>query len=256
MLKDKVIVITGGAGLLGKEFVHSIVANYGIAVIADTDIKSAREVQSSILQNYDQAKIEIEEMDITNSSSIESLILKLNSKYGHIDALVNNAYPRNKNYGKSFFNVTYIDFCENINLHLGGYFLTSQIFSRFFVEQGFGNIINISSIYGVIPPRFEVYENTEMTMPVEYALIKSALIQLTKYMTKYLKNKNIRINSMSLGGIKDKQPTSFLEKYKEFCINKGMLDPEDITGTLVFLLSDQSKYINGHNIIIDDGFTL
>ena len=103
MLKDKVIVVTGGAGLIGRGFVQSIIDNHGIAVIADLDIKSARDVQSSILKNNEQAKIETEEMDITNSSSIDALILKVKSKFGRIDALVNNAYPRNKNWGRNFF---------------------------------------------------------------------------------------------------------------------------------------------------------
>ena len=150
----------------------------------------------------------------------------------------------------------YEDFCENVSVHLGGYFLTSQQFAKYFAETGCGNIINISSVYGVIAPKFEIYKDTPMTMPVEYAAIKSALIHLTKYMAKYLKDKNVRVNCISPGGILDKQPESFLEQYKSNCLSKGMLDPEDIMGALVFLLSDASKFINGQNIIVDDGFTL
>ena len=159
--------------------------------------------------------------------------------------MVNAAYPRNKNYGRHFFDVEYEDFCENVSVHLGGYFLTSQQFAKYFAETGCGNIINISSVYGVIAPKFEIYKDTPMTMPVEYAAIKSALIHLTKYMAKYLKDKNVRVNCISPGGILDKH-----------CLSKGMLDPEDIMGALVFLLSDASKFINGQNIIVDDGFTL
>ncbi|MDP2761387.1 MAG: oxidoreductase, partial [Sideroxyarcus sp.] len=172
------------------------------------------------------------------------------------DALVNNAYPRNKNYGRHFFDVEYADFCENLNLNLGGYFLTSQKLAGYFQKQGHGNIINISSIYGVIPPKFEVYDNTPMTMPVEYAAIKSAIIHLTKYMAKYFKGMNIRVNTLSPGGIFDHQPAAFLEAYRKQCLNKGMLDKSDICGTLVYLLSDLSAYVNGQNIVIDDGFSL
>ena len=93
-------------------------------------------------------------------------------------------------------------------------------------------------------------------MPVEYAAIKSGLIHLTKYMAKYFKGKNIRVNTISLGGIEDKQPESFLRAYKEFCLNKGMLNAKDISGTVLFLLSDLSEYVNGQNIVVDDGFTL
>jgi NAD(P)-dependent dehydrogenase (short-subunit alcohol dehydrogenase family) len=195
-------------------------------------------------------------MDITSKKSIIKVLDQLHQKYGRVDALVNNAYPRNKNYGRSFFDVEYEDFSENISLNIGGYFLVSQQFSHYFIKQGYGNIINIASIYGVVAPRFEVYDNTSMTMPVEYAAIKSAIIHLTKYLVKFLKNKNIRVNALSPGGIIDNQNTQFLQQYKKNCSNKGMLEKEDLSGSLLFLLSDMSKQINGQNLIVDDGFVL
>ena len=143
-----------------------------------------------------------------------------------------------------------------MNLNLGGYFLTSQQFASYFLQQGHGNIINIASIYGVVAPKFELYENTEMTMPVEYAVIKAGLIHLTKYMAKFFKGKNIRVNALSPGGILDAQPASFLDAYGRACINKGMLDKADLVGSLLYLLSDLSKCVNGQNLIVDDGFTL
>jgi NAD(P)-dependent dehydrogenase (short-subunit alcohol dehydrogenase family) len=256
MLKNKVIVITGGAGLLGQEFTKTILSNNGIAIIADFNQEKGIEVTGNLQKLFPSAIVKFQLLDINNKDSIQQLINNLNQKYSKIDALVNNAYPRNKNYGKKFEDVTYEDFCENLNINLGGYFLTSQQFINYFSNQGFGNIINISSIYGVIAPRFEIYENTVMTMPVEYAVIKSALIHLTKYMAKYYKGKNIRVNAISLGGLFDNQPISFIESYKAFCLNKGMLDKSDINGTLIYLLSDLSQFVNGQNIIVDDGFTL
>ena len=241
MLKDKVIVITGGAGLIGQEFVKAVEEQNGIAIVADINRQnSADSVQ----------------LDITSKESLSDCIEYLDKKYGKIDAVVNNAYPRNKNYGKHFFDVEYSDFVENLGLNLGGYFLTSQQFAKYFKEQGYGNIINISSIYGVVAPKFEIYDNTPMTMPVEYSAIKSGLIHLTKYMAKYLKGTNIRVNTLSAGGIFDSQPKEFLEAYREKCLNKGMLDKSDLKGTLIYLLSDMSEYVNGQNIIVDDGFTL
>lgn len=252
LVKDKIVVVTGGAGLLGKTFCQAIADNGGLAVVAEYDIAIAEKLCAS-LKN---ASIVPAEVDITNKISVETLITTISKKYGKIDALVNSAYPRNKNYGKHFFEVTYNDFCENVGMNLGGYFLTSQLFAKYFYEQGHGNIINLASIYGVIAPRFEIYDNTLMTTPVEYAAIKSGLIHLSKYMAKYFKEKNIRVNTISLGGIEDKQPESFLRAYKEFCLNKGMLNAEDIAGTVLYLLSDLSEFVNGQNIVVDDGFTL
>lgn len=256
MIKNKIVVITGGCGLLGMEFAKTVIINNGIPILADYSEMACNNAKKQLSREFPGKNFDTHSLNIIDIDSIRNLISYILSKYGKIDALVNCAYPRNKNYGRKFEDVTYTDFCENVNLNLGGYFLTSQQFLIYFSKQGYGNIINISSIYGVIPPRFDIYDHTEMTMPVEYAAIKSALIHLTKYMAKYYKGQKIKINSISLGGIIDKQPTSFLESYKSYCLNKGMLDKSSINGTLVYLLSDQSLNMNGQNVIVDDGFTL
>lgn len=252
LVRDKVVIVTGGAGLLGRTFCQAIADNGGIAVVAEYDIAIAEKLCTSL----ENASIVPAQVNITDKNSIKALITTISEKYGRIDALVNSAYPRNKNYGKHFFEVAYSDFCENVGMNLGGYFLTSQQFAAYFEKQGYGNIINLASIYGVIAPRFEIYDNTHMTTPVEYAAIKSGLIHLTKYMAKYFKGKNIRVNTISLGGIEDKQPEPFLKAYKEYCLNKGMLNARDISGTVLYLLSDLSEFVNGQNIVVDDGFTL
>lgn len=256
MLRDKVIVITGGAGLIGKEFVKAVVENNGIAIIADINVKLGNEVKESLSKELNTEKIDFVILDITSKESLTKCIDSLNEKYSRIDALVNNAYPRNKNYGKQFFDVEYEDFIENTGLNLGGYFTASQQFAKYFKKQGYGNIINISSIYGVVAPKFEIYEGTNMSMPVEYAAIKSGLIHLTKYMAKYFKGMNIKVNALSPGGILNNQSQEFLEKYNSFASSKGMLEASDLNGTLVYLLSDMSKYVNGQNIIVDDGWSL
>ncbi len=256
MLKNNVVVITGGAGLIGQEFVKAVVENGGVAVIADIDKNVGEKTKNKLSDELNTKNIDFVKLDITSKRSLQECIKKLDREYGKINALVNNAYPRNKNYGKHFFDVEYDDFVVNVGLNLGGYFLTSQQFAKYFKKQKYGNIINIGSIYGVVAPRFEVYDGTSMTMPVEYTAIKSGLIHLTKYMAKFFKGMNIRVNTLSPGGILDAQPKTFLEKYKKECLNKGMLDKSDLKGTFIYLLSDMSKYVNGQNIIVDDGFTI
>ena len=256
MLKDQVIVVTGGAGLIGQAFIEAIVIHGGTAIIADINEKLGLEVKDKLSKVLKSDKIDFVQVDITSKQSLSKCIVYLDDKYNRIDALVNNAYPRNKNYARHFFDVEYEDFVENLGLNLGGYFTTSQQFVTYFKEQGYGNIVNISSIYGVVAPKFEIYDGTDMTTPVEYAAIKSGLIHLTKYMAKYFKGMNIKVNTLSPGGIEDSQPQDFLNAYHDRCLNKGMLDKSDLKGTLVYLLSDMSRYVNGQNIIVDDGFTL
>jgi NAD(P)-dependent dehydrogenase (short-subunit alcohol dehydrogenase family) len=125
-LKDKVVVVTGGAGLLGREFCEMIVSNGGVAIIAEYNVVLAEEVRNEIGSD----KVYVEKIDITSKDSINNLMKKLHIKFEKIDAIVNSAYPRNKNYGKHFFDVEYDDFCENLGMNLGGYFLSSQLFAK------------------------------------------------------------------------------------------------------------------------------
>lgn len=255
LLANKVVVVTGGAGLLGREFCTAIANHGGFAVVSDLDFGAAQQISDEINVQYPGRALAVV-MDITDQESINAAIANVQAVRGSIDAVVNNAYPRNANYGRRLEDVTYDDFCANVSMHLGGYFLVSQQFAAFFRAQGHGNIVNMSSIYGVIAPRFEVYVGTKMTMAVEYAAIKSGVLHLTKYFAQYLKGNDIRVNAISPGGILDQQPEAFLQKYRAMCATKGMLSKSDITGTLLFLLSDMSAYMNGQNLVVDDGFTL
>ncbi len=254
-LENKVIVVAGGLGAIGRCFVRNISSRGGIAVAADINIDTACGSETMM---YGDSKCEIKNvfLDINRKESINKLISVLQQQYGKVDAVVNCAYPRNNNYGNKLEEVVYSDFCENVNLHLGGYFLVAQQFCIMFKKQGFGNIVNTSSIYGSMTPRFDIYRDTNMTMPVEYAAIKAAIEHITRYFAQYYKGTGIRINSLSPGGINAGQPINFLKEYNKHCASKGMLDVEDLTGALVFLLSDDSKYINGQNLIIDDGYSL
>lgn len=252
----KVVVITGGLGLLGRAFSVTVAkAGYHVIMI---DRQPEDHVQKEVkaLSEKANAPIHYIECDITNLTSVQLLISDIHKKTGRIDALVNNAYPRNAAFGKSFEEVTYDDFCENLGMNLGGYFLCSQQFLHYFKKQGHGNIINIASIYGVVPPRFEIYEGSDFTMPVEYAVIKAGVVHLSKYITRYFKGMNIRCNTISPGGVLNGHSDLFQEKYKQYATNKGMLDPDDLCGALLFLLSEESAMVNGQNLVVDDGWVL
>lgn len=251
MLNNKLVLVTGGAGLLGSAFCTAIVDNGGRVVIAEKNIDAANELQLRLGVNAF-----VIHLDITNPSSVADSILDIEKNCGRIDALVNNAYPRNANYGRHLESVDYEDFCENVSTHLGGYFLMMQKYSEYFVMRGGGSIINLASIYGVIAPKFEIYDGTDMTTPVEYAAIKSSIIHLTKYFAQYYKKKGIRVNTISPGGILDAQPESFLTEYNKRSGLAGMLQTNDLKGVLVFLLSDAASSITGQNIVVDDGFCL
>lgn len=257
LLDNKIVVIAGGLGLIGREFARAILHDGGIVIVGDINEKTSQ----GIINSLGVSNIDFLKLDITSRDSILNLINYADKKYGRIDAVVNSAYPRNSSFGKGFEDTDYDNFCENLNLQLGGAFLLSQQFGIFFKKQGYGNIINLSSIYGLISPRFEIYGSAsfhgkKMTVSIEYAAIKSAIIHMTKFMAKYFAGCNIRVNCITPGGVLDNQPKEFLERYNCYGLSKGMINPEDLGGSLIYLLSDNSKYVNGQNIIVDDGWTL
>lgn len=252
-LENKNILIIGAGGLLGSKVVESLL-NSGAKVIAtDIDMESLVSKLDNIGIDQNNSNLSIHQLDINN----EKFVKEFFNLVENIDGVVNCAYPRNKKYGAHFFDVTLESFNENVSLNLGSTFLITQqcaaYFSRHTKEL---SLVNISSIYGVVAPKFDIYKNTTMTMAVEYAAIKSALLHLNKYVVAYVKNSKFRINSISPGGVLDDQPDSFLQEYKAQTLGKGMLDPEDLMGAIKFLLSDSSQFVNCQNIIIDDGFTI
>jgi NAD(P)-dependent dehydrogenase (short-subunit alcohol dehydrogenase family) len=248
-LDGKRIIVLGGSGFIGRSLCEQIAAHGGTPIAADFSTPARRRT----LRAAPPSALPV---DITSKKSLQGLLRAAEAAHGPIDGMVNCAYPKNARYGRKLEEVEYADFCENLSLHLGGFFLASQIFAAYFASTGRGSIVNFSSVYGVVAPRFEIYEGTSMTMPVEYAAIKAGVTHLTRYFTKYYKGKGVRFNCVSPGGVLDKQPKKFLGQYRKFACNKGMLAREDLAGAVVFLLSDASQYVNGQNLIVDDGWSL
>ena len=194
--------------------------------------------------------------DFTSIKDLEKFTNNCSSKKIYIDAAINCAYPTSKQWGKSLENLKPKELKKDLFNQLGGAILFSKIMIKLFRTQGYGHLIHMSSIQGAETPKFEHYKGTKMTSPIEYTAIKSGIIAITKYLAKYCKGEKIRVNCISPGGILFNQPKVFLSKYRKTCSSKGMLNAEDINGTLIYLLSDNSKYVNGQNIIVDDGWSL
>lgn len=255
-LSGQVIVVTGGAGRLGRTFCRGIAEHGGTAVVADTATDAAEKLAAELREEHGHESAVAQSFDIGRADEIDRAIDELHQRFGRVDAVVNNAYPRNSRYGAKVEDVTYTDFCENLSLHAGGYFITAQRFAAYFGPQGRGNIIFLASIYGIVAPRFEIYAGTPMTMPVEYAVIKAGLLHLTRYLAQYYKPHGIRVNALSPGGVFADQSVEFVRKYSEHSAGGKMLAAADLTGALLYLLSPASARVTGQNLIVDDGWTL
>ena len=253
MLNGKTVLLIGAGGLIGASLARACF-DAGAAVVAAG--RNPENPNLVALRRATGGEFPFVRVDVANPESVEALFDLAESKAGKVDAVVNCSFPRNAAFGKNFDDVAFADFCDNVVTHLGGAFLVCQKSVAYFTRTGGGTIVNFSSIYGLMAPRFEIYEGTAMTKEPEYIVCKSAIIHLTKYLAKYVKGRNIRVNCVSPGGVKDSQSEDFIRRYNEHCLNKGMLDGADVAGTVVFLLSDQSRFVNGQNIVVDDGFSL
>lgn len=253
MLKGEKILIIGAGGLLGLSLVEQLIEKGASVIAADLQVASLEKKLSHVNMVASNASLNCIELNLLDELSVKTFF----SENDNISGVVNCAYPRNSEYGSHFFDVSMSSFNENISMNLGSAFLLMQECAQYFkLHLKPLSIVNISSIYGVLPPKFDIYDNTPMTMPVEYAAIKSALIHLSKYVVKYVNDSRFRVNLVSPGGILDSQPDEFLDSYKRKTLGKGMLDVEDVIGSIIFLLSRSASYVNGQNIVVDDGFTL
>ncbi|WP_372626952.1 oxidoreductase [Arsukibacterium sp.] len=252
MLDNKTILITGAGGLIGRTVVKACLAQNARVIASDLDLSKLEHLLLQDGIDTQHHKLQLTTLDLQQADSIFAILNQYQP-----DGAVNCSYPRNKDYGKHFFEVSLQSFNDNVSLNLGSAFLFMQQCAAYFKQQPREfSLVNLSSVYGVVAPRFDIYNNTAMTMPVEYAAIKSALIHLSKYAAAYIADSRFRVNLVSPGGISDKQPESFLQAYRTNTLGKGMLDAADITGAIMFLLSDHARFTNGQNIVVDDGFTL
>jgi len=228
--------------LIGKILVDRIRNEGGICYNAEITVQD----------DLDRGLIEC---DITDDRSIAATIKKVVERHGHIDGLVNNAYPRTDDWWKRFEEVTAESWKRNVDMQMNSLFSFCQQTLKVMKEQRSGSIVNIASIYGIVGPDFTIYSGTEMTMPAAYSAIKGGTINFTRYLASYYGSLGIRINCISPGGIASDQPKNFVSNYVSKVPLRRMGSPDDIAAPICFLLSDEASYITGHNLVVDGGWT-
>lgn len=242
ILKDKIIIVTGGSGLIGKELVVDINRNGGKSINADIGVKT----------NLNEGTLF---MDITDDQSVENGINYIVNKFGRIDGLVNNAYPRTQDWGTPFEDIKSESWRRNVDMQMNSYFVILQTVLKQMKVQRNGSIVNIASIYGVVGPDFGVYEGIDMTMPAAYSAIKGGVVNFSRYLASNYGQYGVRINCVSPGGVFNNQSEIFVKQYEKKVPLRRMALPSDIAPSVSFLLSDYASYITGHNLMVDGGWT-
>lgn len=253
-LKGKTAFVSGGAGLLGSEVSCALSGAGARVIILDIDAGKAEDVKKRI--NEAGFNADYVYFDIADTENIEKTINALFEKYEGADIWVNAAYPRTKDWAAPLEDVNVNSWRKNIDMHLNGYYFSAQKIAECMKKQKSGSIINFASIYGIVGPDFSLYEDTNMTMPPAYSAIKGAVVNFTKHLASYYGKHNIRVNSVSPGGVRDAQPEKFISRYSEKTPLGRMANKEDITGAVIFLASDASGYVTGHNLVVDGGWSI
>lgn len=262
-LDGKVVIVTGGAGLLGRQHAQAIAEAGGIPVLLD--INSAALKKATHVIKGESLGLKADITKVHEIKKVKGVILK---KYKTIDALINNAAnnPKVTNRKGNFKKFHYENFSleqwrKDLEMGLTGAFICSQVFGTYMAKKKRGNIINISSDLGLIGPDQRVYtkkgiqRNNQAIKPVTYSVMKHGLLGLTKYCATYWADAGIRVNALCPGGIFENQSKEFITKLSGLIPLGRMAREDEYKAAIVFLLSDASTYMTGSILTIDGGRT-
>lgn len=266
-LKTKVIVITGAAGILGQQHANAIAAYGGNPVLLDVNVDVINSLAFEINKKY-SVESSAFSVDITDEVQIKANLDLLVKRYGMIDGLVNNAAnnPKVEQISEKNFsrleNFLLTDWNNDLSVGLTGSFLCTKYYGHEISKNpSGGSIVNVSSDLGLIAPDQRLYsvegllEDNQPVKPVTYSVIKTGLIGLTRYMATYWADKNVRCNVICPGGVENNQPEDFLLKVSDKIPMNRLANVDEYQGTLVWMLSDASSYLNGAIIPVDGGRT-
>ena len=261
-LANKVVVVTGGAGLLGQVFCQALVDVGAHIAIVDLDLASAETVAKRINKSDAQRVIAVGS-DITSPESVTQMVANVVKQLGRIDVLVNNAASKGSSldaFFESFEDYSLKTWREVMSVNIDGLFLVAQAVGKQMKKQGGGSIIQTSSIYGVVAPDQRIYEGSEyngrpINTPAVYSASKSAVNGLTNYLATYWASSKIRVNSLTPGGIASGQNSEFNKKYSNRVPLGRMGEASELVGALIYLASDASSDVTGQNLIVDGGLS-
>lgn len=246
-LKKKTVIITGGNGFLGSQFVEAFRKKSSNIVILDL-----------IKKNIKDKKIKQYHCDITKENSIKKILNKIIKKFGKIDILINNAaidhLPKNKKNNNRFENFDLTQWNKELQVGLTGAMICTKFFGTQMASQKNGGVIlNISSDLGIIAPNQKIYKKLNFFKPVTYSAIKHGIIGLTKYTASYWGEKNIRCNALAPGGINRNLDKSFVDRVKKLIPMNRMANVNEYNDIVLYLCSNESSYITGATIVADGG---
>ena len=268
-LKNKVIVITGGSGFLGSEFSSKLSDVGAIPVILDKNKTSLELLKKKFTKKKQRGFFFL--VDLNDETKVNIAINLVIKKYRKIDCLINAAaftsqgmLKINSNFFEKFENYDFKLWQKSLNENLSITFVLTKSVAKYMLKRKKGSIINIASDVGIISPDHRIYEankkinyeGVNFNTPLSYSVAKSGIISMTRYLATYWAKKGIRVNCVSPAGVYKKHNKKFVEQLSERIPLGRMAKPEELTGAIIYLCSDASSFVTGHNLVVDGGRTI
>ena len=258
-LGARVVILTGGAGILGTRMAMALVMHGARVAVVDRDRARLDKALAAISAPSDVCRAF--EADITDRASLELLRDEIESLWAPVEVLANNAAFKSENFFAPFEDFPLADWNEVFAVNLTAAMLACQVFGSGMARRGRGSIINTLSIYGVAAPDQRIYEGSlyegrAINTPAVYSASKAGLWGLTKYLSSYWGGAGVRVNAITPGGVFSGQNDTFVARYSARVPMGRMAEQDEMSGALVFLASDASSYMTGQNIVVDGGLTV
>lgn len=267
-LKGQTAIITGGAGLLGRQHAAAVAAAGANCILIDINQEKLDQYIRELKADFPDSQVLGIRADITCKIEVENLLAQVRQQFNFINILINNAAInpalKKENTFKEFSrfeNFLVEQWDKEIAVGLTGAFICCQVFGSYMASLGRGVILNIASDLAVIAPDQRIYkrenrqDGEQPVKPVTYSVVKSGLLGLTRYLATYWADKNVRVNALSPGGVYDKQPDDFVQRLTNLIPMGRMANKEEYQAAVLFLVSEASSYMTGTNVVIDGGRT-
>jgi NAD(P)-dependent dehydrogenase (short-subunit alcohol dehydrogenase family) len=265
-MSGRVVVITGGGGLLGQRHAEAVAGAGGIPVLVDVRIDHLDAESREFSNRFGHQAVAVK-TDITVSSSVESLLHDVLGRYGRVDVLINNAANNPKMDAGGDVELSRVeDFSINqweadLAVGLAGAFLCSKHIGGEMARRRGGVIVNVASDLALIAPDQRLYrkpdtpEHLQPVKPITYSVVKAGIIGLTRYLATYWASAGVRVNAISPGGVRTNQAEDFVGRLSNLIPLGRMARDDEYEGAILFLCSDASSYMTGANLVVDGGRT-
>ena len=261
-IRNKVVALIGSTGILGSEYVKFLSSEGASVVIGDIDLHKCTLFANEMKELYNTNVLPLQ-IDLFEEESIRIFFQDIIVHYGKLDVLINNGQVKPAGFYDSFETYSKDTLMKVFEGNTVGMVISCQEACKIFLKQGYGNIINVASIYGITGADQRLYDgvaniyNPEVrfSSPISYAISKAGVVNMTRYLASYYREKGIRVNCLTPGGVFDNHDNNFKNNYSTRTLLGRMANKEEYNGAILFLASDASSYMTGANLIIDGGWT-